>query len=496
MGAERYLVGIMDIISSYPVYFLLGTLGLGLLAALALMSNIRLRRRHAKELQEESYTDYWTKLPNWRWFMASVPKLLQGELSAQARAGQCALLRIDVLQTGPVTEGAALSALPRQVERLAIRLQADFPEIRSLAVAGLAGRVLAFSLYELPEGASGRGAVDEAEAQFCRRLEQRLQKYGRQENEASFQAFSLKAGLCRLRGPADFGRAMRGSEMALAECSLAGRPLCSFGKELEERLLLRRRVEMSMEKSLERGEFKVWYQPKYDLDTRKTVGAEALVRWDSQEMGFMAPESFIPILEENGFVLRLDDFVLEETCKLQQQRLEAGLRTVCISVNQSPLHFLQQDYLQRMQAVKEKYQLPEGLLELELTEKAFSLMDRPDRLKHALEVIEGLHELGYKISMADFGSGYFSMELLNLLPLDVIKLDHTLLGRKEDGRTEKLLSASIDLGGRLDMDVVCEGVEEQRQEDLLQKYGCRYGQGFLYAKPMPRQEFEEFLEKH
>ena len=480
---------------NYPMHFFLGTLGLGLVAVLALMIIMRQRRRHTEELQEESYTDYWTKLHNWRWFMGLVPKLLAGELADEARSGQCSLLRIDVQQTDPVTAGAKLGSLPNQVERLAVRLQADFPEVRCLAVAGLAGRVLAFCVYALPER-GGREALENLETDFSQRLEQRLHRYGRQENAASFQAVSLKAGLCRLRGPADFARAMRGSEMALSECYRLGRPLCIFGKKLEEKLLQRRQIETSMQKALTGGEFRVWYQPKYDLDTRETVGAEALVRWDSPEMGFLPPGAFIPIFEENGFVVRVDDFVLEETCKMQKRRLEAGQKTVCISVNQSRMHFLQKDYLQRMQEIKDRYQLPEGVIELELTETAFSFIDHPDRRKHAIAVIEGLHDMGYKISMDDFGSGYSSLELLNLLPLDVMKLDRTLLGLEEDGRMEKILSASIDLGERLDMKVICEGVEEPRQEEILLKYGCRFGQGYLYAKPMPRQDFEEFLEEH
>jgi EAL domain-containing protein (putative c-di-GMP-specific phosphodiesterase class I) len=111
-------------------------------------------------------------------------------------------------------------------------------------------------------------------------------------------------------------------------------------------------------------------------------------------------------------------------------------------------------------------------------------------------VIHSLHEMGYQISMDDFGSGYSSLELLNLLPLDVMKLDRTLLGHQEDGRMEKILSASIDLGNSLEMDVICEGIEDVSQEALLLKYGCRYGQGYLYAKPMPREEFEDFLSRH
>lgn len=481
---------------NYPMQFFIGTLGLGLLAVLALMNIMRLRRRHMEELQDESFTDYWTKLHNWRWFMVTVPKLLAGELAAEARAGQCMLLRIDVQQTDPVTAGAKLSSLPNQVERLAVRLQADFPEVRSMAVAGLAGRVLAFCVYALPEGSSGRDVLDALEVDFSCRLEQRLHKYGQQENAASFQAVFFKAGFCRLRGPADFARAMRGSEMALSECYRLGQPLCIFGKKLEEKLLQRRQIETSMQKALSGGEFQVWYQPKYDLDTRETIGAEALVRWDSPEMGFLVPGVFIPIFEENGFVVRVDDFVLEETCKMQKRRLEAGQKTVCISVNQSRMHFLQKDYLQRMREIRDKYQLPEGLIELELTETAFSFIDHPDRRRHAIEVIEGLHEMGYKISMDDFGSGYSSLELLNLLPLDVMKLDRTLLGLEEDGRMEKILSASIDLGERLDMKVICEGVEESRQEKILLKYGCRFGQGYFYAKPMSGQDFEAFLEEH
>lgn len=481
---------------NYPLHFFLGTAALSLAVVLVLIHALRMRRQHVLEMQELSNTDFWTKRHNWRWFMNEVPEMLSGELAEKARKGVLAILRIDMQQADPVSAGSNMESLPEQLDRLAKRLQADFPEVGCLSVAGLAGFIIAICALDVPEAKADEEPSKAAMDDFVLRLERRLGRYGREENELSFQAVSLRAGLCRLRGRADFARAVQGAEAALAECYREGHSLCTFNAALEKRLSEKRTIEMEMEQALEAGEFRVWYQPKYDIKTRETVGAEALVRWNSSKLGFLPPGRFINIFEENGFIVKLDNFVLEETCRMQKRRLEEGLKVVPVSVNQSRMHFLRKDYLDYMQAVKQKYGLPDGMVSLELTETAFSFIDHPDRRSWAMGVIHSLHEMGYQISMDDFGSGYSSLELLNLLPLDVMKLDRTLLGHQEDGRMEKILSASIDLGNSLKMDVICEGIEDVSQEALLLKYGCRYGQGYLYAKPMPREEFEDFLSRH
>ena len=149
-----------------------------------------------------------------------------------------------------------------------------------------------------------------------------------------------------------------------------------------------------------------------------------------------------------------------------------------------------------MRSIVEKYQLPPGLIELEITETMFGDFDNKGSRENAAKIVDGLHELGFTISVDDFGSGYSSFSLLGYLPLDIIKIDRSLLlAADNSARSREILFNVINLGHSLDMKVICEGIETKEQEEMLMDFGCRYGQGFLNAKPMPVEDFIAFTEK-
>jgi len=328
-------------------------------------------------------------------------------------------------------------------------------------------------------------------------VSQTLRNIIQQETALELQAVNLKGGICRLESAEDFETAVHRAELAISEAYEAGKLVCAYDAKLEKQLSRRHMIEAAMEQALRQKEFQVWLQPKYDFQSRKTIGAEALVRWQSPTMGFMPPGEFINIFEDNGFIIPLDNYVLETTCAMQQRRRAEGRKIVPISVNQSRMHFLQDGYMLYMKKVKDEYDLVPGMIELELTETAFSFIDHPDRRDQALRIISTLHRLGFQLSMDDFGSGYSSLDLLNLLPLDVMKIDKTLVSDPEGGeRMRKILEASVNLGTKLGMNVICEGIETEAQEKVLTECGCHYGQGYLYSKPIPMEEFEKFLDEH
>ena len=286
-------------------------------------------------------------------------------------------------------------------------------------------------------------------------------------------------------------------DRALAAChNKANDYVKIFDEQMEESLTTRHMIESRMEQALRDGEFKAFYQPKYDIKTRKIVGAEALIRWISPETGFMPPGKFIPLFEENGFVIQVDYFILEETFKLQQKRLAEGKEVVPISVNQSRLHMTEENYLEKMKAIVEKYNIPTGLIELEITETMFGDFDNKASQRNAMEIVRGLHELGFSLSVDDFGSGYSSFSLLGSLPMEVMKIDRSVLtGADTSERMKEILAYVIKLGHALKMEVLCEGIETREQENLLMSLGCNLGQGFLNAKPMPVDDFIDFFEK-
>ena len=255
-------------------------------------------------------------------------------------------------------------------------------------------------------------------------------------------------------------------------------------------------VEQNMAKALLDHEIQLYCQPKYDIRTHQVIGAESLARWISPEQGFLGPGQFIPIFESNGFIMQFDFYMLENTCLLQKRRLEQGKPIVPISVNMSRLQFSDPDYLAKIKDVADRYRLPQGAIELEITETVLAGFNTQEQLKHYLSILDGLHALGFGLSMDDFGSGYSSLQMLAQMPMDVIKIDRGLLLLAEKStKRHTILEAAIGLGQHLGIDVICEGIETKEQEELLLSLGCTEGQGFLFAKPMPGEDFERFLDE-
>lgn len=249
-------------------------------------------------------------------------------------------------------------------------------------------------------------------------------------------------------------------------------------------------LEKEMEKALENGEFKVYLQPKYDLITKKMVGAEALVRWIKSDGTMVYPDEFIPLFEKNGFIRQLDFYMLEQVCDMLRRRLKAGKMCLPVSVNQSRVLLNSDTYTSDVAYVLNSYQTPPDLIELELTERIFS-----DSLEEMANMMSELKELGVKWSIDDFGTGYSSLNLLKKLPVDIIKIDKAFLDETETSNVSKIIiRKTVELIQELDKMVVCEGVETEEQESYLETIHCDVSQGYLYAKPMPMGQFEQLVD--
>jgi EAL domain-containing protein (putative c-di-GMP-specific phosphodiesterase class I) len=288
------------------------------------------------------------------------------------------------------------------------------------------------------------------------------------------------------------------SYKANQEAVASDQELVIYDEQLAAKISRRQEMERLMHKALAAQEFQVWLQPKYDLATRNTLGAEALVRWDSPELGFLMPYSFMDLFERNGFAVELDYYVLERVCEIQSARLKKGLPALPISVNQSGLHITEQGYLGRMREMMDRWQLIPGLIELEITETAFIDFTTRDQREDAAQIIDDLQDIGFSLSMDDFCTGYSSLSMLQNLPMNVMKIDRSVLWDAEKSpRSMSILHHVIALGKALSMSVLVEGIETEEQEKHLLSLGCDSGQGFFYARPMPIKEFyEEFLPEH
>lgn len=246
-------------------------------------------------------------------------------------------------------------------------------------------------------------------------------------------------------------------------------------------------VENSMERAMKNHEFAVYLQPKYNPTNHTLVGAEALVRWINPKKGLIAPYRFIPIFEHNGFINKLDDYMISNVAKEQARWMKEGKQIVPISVNVSRMHFASEDLAEHLASLVDEYKVPHELIEIELTESAFF-----DNKKILLHTLNKLKEFGFDLAMDDFGSGYSSLNSLKDLPLDVLKIDSGFFrGENASRRGEVIVEESIRLAKLLNMRTVAEGIETKEQTDFLAKLGCDMIQGFYYAKPMPIMEFEE-----
>ena len=259
-----------------------------------------------------------------------------------------------------------------------------------------------------------------------------------------------------------------------------------FDESMREEQVWERLVEDDMDRALENNEFKVYLQPKYSTKKEQLSAAEALVRWIHPKYGFVSPAKFIPIFERNGFITKLDDFMLTEVSKLQAKWLSEGRKLVPISVNVSRAHFSQYDLAEHICGIVDAYKVPHEFIELELTESAFF-----DDKQILLDTIKKLKEFGFKVSMDDFGAGYSSLNSLKELPLDIIKLDAQFFRDIEDKkRADLIVCDTIKLAKKLGMQIVAEGIETREQVDFLAEQHCDLIQGFYFAKPLPVNEFE------
>ena len=264
--------------------------------------------------------------------------------------------------------------------------------------------------------------------------------------------------------------------------------LCNYmfyNESMHNFLVEQREIEDSMEEALKNHEFVVYYQPKLDIVHRNVIGAEALVRWKRPDAGLVPPIRFIPLFEDNGFIVPLDYYILDSVCSMLHTRLSAGEKVLPISVNFSRVHFSSNMLPTVLKATLEKYEIPPHLIEVEITESALAASDN-----YQLSILNEIHSIGCRLSMDDFGSGMSSLNILRDLPFDVLKIDKDFLHSKATSTRERIVITNVvRMAFDLDMDVICEGVETIEQEHFLKRIGCFYAQGFLYAEPMPENVF-------
>ena len=258
---------------------------------------------------------------------------------------------------------------------------------------------------------------------------------------------------------------------------------------LRDKLLREQAITESMETALAEGQFSVYLQPKYWLQNDTMAGAEALARWVHPELGFMNPGEFIPLFEKNGFITKLDRYVWEQTCKKLQQWRQEGYPDIAVSVNVSRADVYQEDLPATMSSLVAQYGIEPRQLHLELTESAYT--ENPNQI---IAVVDELRNRGFVIEMDDFGSGYSSLNMLNQVHFDILKLDMKFIQTETAKPGEmSIMRFVVNLAKWLNLSTVAEGVETKAQLERLRDVGCDYAQGYYFSRPLPVQEFEKLL---
>ena len=283
---------------------------------------------------------------------------------------------------------------------------------------------------------------------------------------------------------------LRHVNLALHQAKQHGRNgFAVFSSELSNVLERKVQLENGLKKALEQQEFTLHYQPKVDLRSGKIVGAEALLRWHSHDLGSVSPMEFIPVAEETGQVLAIGDWVMLEACLQIGRWYDQGLLVDGVAVNVSTRQFRQKDFVDKVKNVMAITHVPPGLLEIEITESA--IMDNIDT---AASMLDELSRHGIRITIDDFGTGYSSLGYLKSFALHALKIDRSFIrdipGDQDD---EMLVRMIITLANNLGLTVIAEGVESAQQLTYLENSQCDAIQGFYFSKPVTAEEFEKIL---
>jgi diguanylate cyclase (GGDEF)-like protein len=321
-------------------------------------------------------------------------------------------------------------------------------------------------------------------------LESSLETVNKSEGSSDKYALTFRYGVAFGGKDAhDFDTLMSRANMAHMEAKGKGAGAVEFYTEkMQSRIVDEKEIERDMYDALENKEFLVYLQPKFNLSTGLQAGAEALIRWMHPVKGLMYPGRFIETFEKNGFVTRLDMYMLEELCRRIKVWTGKGYRPMPLSLNISQQNLLNPEFVNDAIAITEKYGVSPNLIIFEMSEKVVT-----DNMSILNKIMEQMKDHGFVVSMDNFGTGSTSMNTLYNVPVDELKIDRKfLLNAEKTDRGQNVIQSVIEMAKRLKIDVVSEGVENKQQAILLREMGCDMIQGFAFSEPLPEHEYEEY----
>jgi len=352
----------------------------------------------------------------------------------------------------------------------------------SVGEAGSAARIGGDEFAVLLTGGAGLDAVRKVAARIVARLDQPFRLADR--------ATSLTASIGVARCPYDdvtVSGLINCADAAVHAAKSSGKAKLEFySSEITTRAVERMRLASALQNALERGEFELHYQPKFDMVDRRLIGAEALARWNSGELGPTPPSKFIGVAEETGQIRAIGRWIVEEAVSVAAAWNRGRAAPTPIAINLSNRQFENPNMFEEFMAMLERRGCSPAWIEVEITESL--LVDQFPRVP---EILEKLHAAGVRIAIDDFGTGYSALSYLNRFPIDVLKIDRSFVSDLQTReRSRELIKAIVSVARALRMEIIAEGVETQEQAEILIDYGCRFAQGYLYSKPVSQGDFE------
>ncbi|KTD05254.1 EAL domain-containing protein [Fluoribacter gormanii] len=291
----------------------------------------------------------------------------------------------------------------------------------------------------------------------------------------------------------DYESLMKCADLSMYHAKDSGRNTYrTYDKEMNMRIINRMQLDNALRDSLKRKEFHLVYQPFINLATNKIIGFEALLRWHSHILGDVPPNEFIGMAEENGLILDIGMWVLREACSQLVRWHRQGYDQLTMAVNISGRQFRQAHLSEVIENILLETGLPAKFLELELTESLLV-----DNVKHAVETMYELKDMGTKLAIDDFGTGYSSLAYLKQFPVDKLKIDRSFISELVNRENDAAITrAIINLGHSLNLQVLAEGVETDLQRQFIMQHGCDYAQGYYFAMPQKAEDLKDFIRQH
>ena len=442
---------------------------------LAIFSDISERKIAQERIQQLAHYDVLTGLPNRVLFS---DRLEQAIISAQRNHTKIALLFLDIDRFKQINDTLGHGAGDLMLQNVGQRLLSCVREQDTVSRQGGDEFIVVLS----DAGIAG------AELVAQKILQSIIQPYSIEGHDLRITA---SVGIAVYPDHAqDSESLIRFADVAMYQAKENGRNCyLSFHPDMNESSYERLKLENALRGALERDELRVYYQAQVNLQNGSVIGCEALVRWLHPELGMIYPDKFIPLAEETGLIVSINHWVLEQAIKQCRAWRDAGFETLTMSVNLSAMQFRQHNLLQQVRDLLYKYDLPPGVLDLELTEGI--LMQGVER---TLATLHELSAMGVILSLDDFGTGYSSLSYLKRFPIQQLKIDQSFVRDViSDASDATMVRTIILMAHSLKLDVIAEGVETQEQAAFLMQCGCERAQGYHFSPPVTAQDFEKLL---